>query len=341
MRWASPYALLLLLLVPFLVYRQYRQRYTVAVLYSSVTDLATLTPSLMTRLRWLLPALRTLALILCVLALARPQRGLEATKVYSEGIAILMVVDISGSMAALDLSLDGRQGSRLDAVKQTFRTFVQGGGNQQLTGRDGDIIGMVTFARYPDSVCPLTLDHDTLLALLDQVEIVSTPDEDGTAIGEGIALGVERLKDSTAKSRVLILLTDGVNNAGDTDPKQAAEIARALGIKMYTIGAGSRGVAMVPVRTPGGQTVLQRMPVDIDEKMLTEIATFTGGQYFRATDGAALDAIYAEIDRLEKSTNVVEHYQQYAELFPWLLLPALGCVLAEALLVNTRFRTIP
>jgi len=341
MRLASPYALSLLLFVPLLLALRQRQQHTVAVRYSSIADLTALSPSLATRLRWLLPLLRTLALVLCILALARPQRGIEAIKVSSEGIAILMVVDISGSMAALDLQVDGRQSSRLDAVKQTFRTFVQGGSHKNLTGREGDLIGMVTFARYPDSVCPLTLDHNTLLSLLEQIEIVTSPDEDGTAIGEALALGVERLKDSTAKSRVLLLLTDGVNNAGDTEPRQAAQIAKALGIKVYTIGAGTRGVAMVPVRSPSGQTVLQRMRVDIDEPMLTDIATLTGGQYFRATDGAALQAIYPEIDRLEKTTNVTEHYQQYAELFPLLLLPGLGCLVLELVLVNTRFRKIP
>jgi Ca-activated chloride channel family protein len=339
MRLASPYALFLLLFVPVLVYLRQRQQYTVAVRYSSIADLAALSPSLATRLRWVLPCLRTLALVLGILALARPQRGIEAIKIASEGIAILMAVDISGSMAALDLQVDGRQSSRLDAVKQTFRTFVEGGKN--LAGRDGDLIGMVTFARYPDSICPLTLDHDTLISLLAQVEIVTVPEEDGTAIGEGITLGVERLKDSTAKSRVMIVLTDGVNNAGETAPLQAAQVAKALGIKIYTIGAGTRGVAMIPVRAPNGQMVLQRMPVDLDEHMLTEIATLTGGQYFRATDGAALQAIYAEIDRLEKTTNVTEHYQQYAELFPLLLLPGLACLVLEMVLVNTRFRKIP
>jgi Ca-activated chloride channel homolog len=339
MRLASPYALILLLLVPLLLALRRRQQYTAAIRYSSIADLIALAPSLATRLRWLLPCLRTLALVLCIVALARPQRGIEAIKIFSEGIAILMAVDISGSMAALDLQVDGRQSSRLDAVKQTFQTFVQGGKN--LTGRDGDLIGMVTFARYPESVCPLTLDHNTLLSLLDQVEIVTLPEEDGTAIGEAIALGVERLKDSTATSRVMILLTDGVNNAGDTEPLQAARIAKALGIKIYTIGTGTRGVAMVPVRDPSGQTVLQRMRVDLDEPMLTEIATLTGGQYFRATDGAALQAIYAEIDRLEKTTNVTEHYQQYAELFPLLLLPGLGCLVLEVVLSTTRFRKIP
>jgi Ca-activated chloride channel homolog len=339
MRLASPYALLLLLFVPVLLYLRQLQRQSVAVRYSSIADLVALSPSLAARLRWVLPCLRTLALVLCILALARPQRGIEAIKIASEGIAILMVVDISGSMAALDLQVDGHQSSRLDAVKQTFRSFV--GGGKSLSGRDGDLIGMVTLARYPESLCPLTLDHDTLLSLLDQVDIVSVPEEDGTAIGEAIALGIERLKDSTAKSRIMIVLTDGVNNAGETEPLQAAQIARTLGIKIYTIGAGTRGVAMIPVRSPNGQMVLQRMPVDIDERMLTEVATLTGGQYFRATDGATLQAIYAEIDRLEKTTNVTEHYQQYAELFPLFVMPALGCLVLEMVLVNTRFRKIP
>jgi Ca-activated chloride channel family protein len=339
MRLASPYALALLLLVPVLLYLRQRQSSNVAVRYASLADLTALPVSLAARMRWVLPALRTLALVLCILALARPQRGLEAVQISSEGIAILMVVDISGSMAALDLHIDGRQSSRLDAVKQTFRQFVEGG--QHLAGRVGDLIGMVAFARYPDSICPLTLDHETLVALLDQVAIVSLPEEDGTAIGEAIALGVERLKDSTAKSRVMIVLTDGVNNAGETSPTQAAEIAKALGIKIYTIGAGSRGMAMIPVRTAGGQTVMRQMAVEIDERLLTEVATLTGGQYFRATDGATLQAIYAEIDRLEKTTNVTERYQQYAELFPLLLLPGLGCLVLELLLANTRFRTVP
>jgi Ca-activated chloride channel family protein len=339
MRLASPYALLFLLCVPVLLYLRQRQRYSVAVHYSSIADLVALSPSLATRLRWVLPCLRTLALLLCILALARPQRGIEAIKIFSEGIAILMTVDISGSMAALDLQVDGRQSSRLDAVKQTFRSFVGGGKN--LSGRDGDLICMVTFARYPESLCPLTLDHDTLLSLLEQVDIVSVPEEDGTAIGEAMALGIERLKDSTAQSRIMIVLTDGVNNAGETEPLQAAQIAKAFGIKIYTIGAGTRGVAMIPVRSPNGQMVMQRTPVDIDEHMLTEVATLTGGQYFRATDGATLRAIYGEIDRLEKTTNVTEHYQQYAELFPWFLMPALGCLGLEIVLVNTRFRKIP
>jgi Ca-activated chloride channel family protein len=331
--------LMLLLVLPVLLLALRRQQRPAAITYSATHDLAALPPSCITRLRQALPFLRLLILTLGILALARPQQGLRATKVSSEGIAILMVVDISGSMRALDLQLDGEQRSRLEVVKHTFRQFVQG--DQGLTGRDADLIGMVTFARYPDSISPLTLDHTTLLALLEPIEIVSLQEEDGTAIGEAIALGVERLRHATAQSQVMILLTDGSNNAGETEPQQAAEIAKALGIKIYTIGAGTRGVAPVPVQTRSGRTVLRHMRVAIDEQTLRLIAKTTGGRYFRATDTAALHNIYAEIDRLEKTTHVAEQYQEYAERFGWFLLPALALLLLEIVLVTTRLRTIP
>lgn len=339
MRLAHPYVLLLLPLVLAWLLISYRRQRPSVVAYSSLAAFDDIAPSFMTRVQRALPLLRAMSLGLCVIALARPQQGLQSTRVYSEGIAILMVVDTSGSMAALDLQLDGQATDRLTVVKHTFRQFVQGGKRHQ--GRPGDAIGMVAFARYADSISPLTLDHDTLLSLLDQVEIVTLREEDGTAVGEAIALGVARLRESTATSRVMILLTDGANNAGETDPMQAAQIAKALGIKIYTIGAGKQGVAPVPVRTRDGRTVLRRMQVYIDERTLRDIAELTGGQYFRATDGATLESIYAEIDKLEKTTNVVEQFQQYAERFHLFLLPALGVLLLEIVLRNTRFRTIP
>jgi Ca-activated chloride channel family protein len=338
-RLAYPYALLGLLLLPLCLAFQRRQQPS-AISFPAIQELAALPPSMMTRLRRLLPWMRAIVLILVVVALARPQQGLQVTKLYSEGIAIAVVVDISGSMRALDLTLNGQQQNRLEVVKHTFRHFVRGG-NAELSGRGGDMIGMVTFARYADSISPLTLDHDTLLALLDQVQIVSLTEEDGTAIGEAIALGIERLRDAKSTSKVMILLTDGANNAGETEPVEAAKIAQAMGIKIYTIGTGTRGVAPVPVRTADGHTVLQRMRVFIDERTLTDIAKTTGGRYFRATDTSALQEIYGEINRLEKSANVLEHYQQYAERFAWFLLPALGLLLIELLLINTRLRTIP
>lgn len=338
MQLANPYALVLLLLIPLLWWRQHRQR-PVAIAYPAVQTWAQVPRSAMSWLRCAMPYLRLVVFALSILALARPQQGLQAAKVYSEGIAIVMVVDISGSMRALDLHLQGEPRNRLDVVKHTFRNFINGA--DRLGGRDGDLIGMVTFARYADSVSPLTLDHDTLLSLLDEVAIVSLQDEDGTAIGEAIAMGVDRLRDATAQSRVMILLTDGANNAGETEPQQAARIAKALGIKIYTISTGTRGIAPVPVRTRDGRIDMRQMRVFIDEATLKEIASLTDGRYFRATDSSTLAGIYHEIDRLEKSANVAEQYQQYAERFAWFLLPALALLVIEIILVNTRLRTIP
>ncbi len=339
-RLVHPYALLLLAFVPLLlILRQRWQRPTV-IGYPAIQDLKALPPTTATVLYRLLPVLRTLVLVLCITALARPQWGLEAIRLRREGIAIDMVIDISRSMAAQDLQLNGQRRNRLDVVKAAFRGFVQGG-QPQTDGREGDMIGMVTFARYADSISPLTLEHDLLLALLDRVEIVNTPEDNGTSIGEAIALGVERLRASRAKSRVMILLTDGSNNAGITEPMEAARIAHAFGIKIYTIGTGSHGVAQIALRTSDGRTIRQQMRVSIDESTLSAIAALTGGKYFRATDQQALQAIYAEIDRLEKSTTVAEHYQQYIDCFPYVLWLALGFLLIEVVLVNTRLRTIP
>ena len=319
MTLGSPLALLGLLLVPLVLFLSRRRQRPAAIDYSALHDLTGLPRSVTTRLREALPLLRALALVFCVAALARPQQGLEATRIYGDGIAIVMVVDISSSMGAPDAVFNGEVGSRLALVKRTFRDFVRGGAG--LRGREGDLIGMVTFARYADSVCPLTLDYDTLLSLLDQMDIVPQAEEDGTAIGEAIALGVERLQGSEASSRVMILLTDGTNNAGDTPPLQAAQIAKALGVRIHAIGTGNQYA--------------------IDELALLEIAARTGGQYFHATDDEALHRIYAAIDRMETTATVSEHYRQYAERFAWFLLPALGLLVLEMALVNTRLLSIP
>jgi len=338
-RLANPYALLLLLALPPLVFLSRRWQRPAVIVYSTTEELAALPPSYSIRLRRALPVLRVFVLLLCIVALARPQWGFEATKIHNQGIAIDMVVDVSRSMEALERQPDGRQSNRLELVKQAFRAFVQG--SNGLPGRHGDLIGMVTFARYADGVCPLTLDHDLLLALLDQVEIITIPEENGTAIGEAIALGAERLRHSTAASRVMILLTDGSNNAGDTEPLQAAQIAKALGIKIYAIGAVTGDDTALPGQPGGRRPRLQAVPALIDEQTLLEIARITGGRYFRATDSAGLQETYAEIDRLEKTTTLAEHYQYYVERFPLPVLLGLVLLLLEALLVNTRLRTIP
>lgn len=338
MRFASPFALSLLALLPILWLLSQR-RQPMALPFPSTFMLGAFRPTLATRMRHTLPWLRSLALVLVVVALARPQWGVEATRIYREGIAIAMVVDTSSSMGALDLQIGARQANRLDVVKETFRGFVKGNGGK-LPGREGDLISLVTFARYATALSPLTLDHDALISALEQVKITALPEEDGTAIGEGMVAGIEVLRRAAGASKVMIVLTDGANNAGDTDPLRAAQIAKALGLRVYTIGAGTQGSALLPVRE-GAEIVLRQVPVYIDEDTLTQIANQTGGQYFRATDGQALEAIYAQIDHLEKARNVAEHYQQYIEGYAPLLLVALALLMLEMVLVSTRLRTLP
>ena len=339
MRFADSYALILLAILPLLWWWSERRKAD-AVPYPSATPLEGLPVSLRQRMRFLLPMLRMLTLAFAIMALARPQWGVEVTKIDREGIAIAMVVDVSTSMSALDLELEGEKTNRLDVVKATLEGFVAGDGNG-LAGRDGDAIGVITFARYADAISPPTLDHQALLSLLDDVDIIEIPDEDGTAIGDALMLGIDRLREIGDASRVLILLTDGSHNAGEAEPVEAAEIARALGIKVYTIGAGTRGLALMPVPRRDGGVDYMPTQVHIDEFILKQIADFTGGLYFRATDGEALQNIYAEIDRLEKGTNVINYYQRYQEAFHVFLLLALASLLLEVLLAATWLRTLP
>ena len=341
--------LLLLLLVPLLFYSWRRFGRQATVDYPAVGELAALPPTFMMRVRVALPYLRMLALIFCIVALARPQWGQQVTRIYRDGIGIVIVVDISSSMAALDLQIGDEPANRLDVVKETFRAFVMGeeagavvNDDDTPHGREGDMIGMVTFARFSDNLSPLTLDHDALLGALEEVTIVQLPEEDGTAIGDAVIMGAEVLQRAGGKSKVLLLLTDGSNNAGNTDPIQAAVAASALGVKVYTIGTGTRGTAMTPIRdSDGAEPRLAPVQVFIDEHTLTQMATTTGGQYFRATDGKALQEIYAEIDRLEKSTNIAEQYQRYIEGYPLFLFAALALLVFEGVLVNTRLRALP
>jgi len=340
MTLASPWLLLLLPALPVIVYLGYlRLRTRAAVLYSSVEAFHALKPSLVYRLRRLPDGLRVLALALIIVGLARPQKGQESVVISTEGIAIQMVVDVSGSMMAEDMQFGGQRMNRLEALKRVFRDFIAGG--EGLNGRPNDVIGMVSFARYPDARCPLTLDHGVLIQLIDDTKIVTERTEDGTAIGEAMALGIDRMKDAKVKSKVMILLTDGQNNCGNAQPVEAARIAKAFGIKVYTIGAGTRGFAPFPVMLPSGETVLQRVEVNIDEATLKEIAEITGGKYFRATDGNSLARIYGEIDKLEKTKTESVKYLDYTELFPFFLFPCLGLLVIEHTLRSTRFRKIP
>ena len=340
MRFADPNMLILLVLVPMLLFLQIWLRDAASISFPGVRDIVKIKKTWVVRLQPLPPTFRTIALMACIVALARPQWGVETTNIQSEGIAIAMVVDISTSMGAVDLELDDEKINRLEVVKGAFRKFVEGD-DKEVEGREGDLIGMFTFARYADGLSPLTLDHTALLKVLDGVEIVGLPEEDGTAIGDALVLAAEELRNAVATSRVMILLTDGSNNAGDTSPVDAARVAEAFGVKVYTIGAGSQGKAMMPQVSRDGTVTYHTTQVYIDEYVLTQVAELTGGSYFRATDREGLHGIYAEIDRLETSTNIGEQYQRYIEGFPLILAFALMILLCEVTLTATRFRRIP
>jgi Ca-activated chloride channel family protein len=335
----DPTALLLIVLVPLVVYAG-RKRARIAIGYPSTGGLAQLPASFRTRLAHALPWLRALTLAVCAVALADPRWGLESTKSTREGIAIVVVVDISSSMQALDLQGGDEPANRLEVVKETLRGFVEGEG-ELLGGREGDAIGMVTFARFGDTVSPLTLDHEALLAALAEVDVVALAEEDGTAIGDAMVLGTDLLKRADAESRVMIVLTDGANNAGEIEPMDAAWVAKTFGITVHTIGASSRGTEPIEAGTSDDGTRLLSAPGFIDEHLLEQVAELTGGRFFRATDGTALASIYAEIDRLEKSTNVAEQYQRQVQVFPIVLIVALALLSLEAVLGNTILRTTP
>jgi Ca-activated chloride channel family protein len=291
------------------------------------------------RIRMLpVPALMlALAAVVLAIALAGPRTGDASTTVHREGIAMVLVVDRSGSMNARDFVEDDQSVDRLAAVKQVLRRFL---GLDGGPGRPDDLIGLVTFARYADSVAPLTLDHTNLAAILDEVQIVTEQNEDGTAVGEGLALAVERLRRHPAKSRVAILLTDGVSNTGDITPGQAAELAAAHDIKVYTIGAGRTGQAPFPMQWRG-QTVLRQAFVELDERSLQQIAEQTGGRYFHAENADALAEVYREIDQLERSEIVELRYMQYDEHYASFAGAGAALIALAALLAQSLLRRLP
>lgn len=331
MTFNNPLILLLSLLIPLYLWYKLRRPKEGVILYSSIEQVKKIKPSSTIKLRQLPIYLRSFALFLVIVSLARPQKGIEHTKMPTEGIDIVLALDISTSMLAEDFTLNGKRANRLAAVKPIVREFIE--------DRSNDRIGMVVFAGRPYTQCPLTLDYGILLQFLDKVEIGMV--EDGTAIGSALATCINRLKDIPGKSRVVILLTDGRNNMGKIDPLTAAETAKAMGVKVYTIGAGTKGMAPYPVTDFFGNKVYQRIPADIDEDTLKQIAQITGGMYFRATDTESLKEIYKEIDQMEKTKVEVKIYMEYKELFTYFLLPGLGLLLLEIIISNTWLRRLP
>jgi len=331
MSFQNPLFLLLIPLVLAGAYYLHGRKIKASLVFPSDRLLKQVGPSPKALLSKNIYLLRIMALCLIAAALARPQSPLEESKIETEGIDIVLALDVSTSMLAEDFTLKGKRVNRLDAVKDVVQSFIQ--------GRENDRIGLIGFAARAYTVSPLTLDYSWLLQNLERVKIGMI--EDGTAIGLGLASGLNRLKDTKAKSKVVILLTDGRNNAGDISPSLAAETAKALGIKVYTIGAGTKGLAPYPARDFFGNKVYQSVKVDIDEDTLIDIAAETGAKYFRATDTESLREIYSEIDKMEKTPVEEKGYLEYKELFTGFLGIALALILLEAGLSNTVLRRIP
>jgi Ca-activated chloride channel family protein len=359
----SPLALLLLLILPLVAYTSLRKRRTAAVKFPSLIDMRNCPVSWRLRVRPLLIVVRLLCLALLILALARPRKGTVLSEISTEGVAIEAVVDRSGSMFA-EMDYFGEKLDRLEVVKRVVADFIEGD-DKDLPGRPGDLIGLVVFAAYADTLCPLVLSHNVLTEFLKQTEIVSDRTEDGTAIGDAIALAAARLKKAEEeldrrnaqlggrggdaenpdrpsfeiKSKAIILLTDGRNNRGQYDPLEAAELAAGWSVKIYTIGIGS-GQAFMTVQTPLGN---YRMPTgqDLDEGLLRTIAEKTGGFYARADDAEALRDVVKRIDELEETQVTSVQYMQYAEQFGLWTIPALVLLGLEMLAGCTVFRKIP
>ena len=343
MQFASPWALILLISVPPALIVALRKRRRPGMRFSSTKGIHSLTPTLKQRLSSLPVLLRVAAFVLLTIALARPQVGIEFVRDITKGIAMELVVDRSGSMGA-EMNYDGERLNRLDVVKRVIDEFVVGG-KKGLEGRPNDLIGLIAFARYADTICPITLSHGALDGFLDTVKLVQRQEEDGTSIGDAIALAAARLEQVEGtdgyelKSKAIILLTDGQNNAGKRTPLEAAELARTWGIKVYTIGIGGED----SYSTVSSIFGTYRMPFGpgVDEASLSRIAEETGGIFRMADDADALRNVYREIDELEKSEIETIRFQEYREAFVPFAVAALVLLAIAVFLSATIFRRAP
>jgi Ca-activated chloride channel homolog len=325
--------LFLLLLLPVFAWLRGRQGARPAFVYSSVSSLKNVSKASRSRAGALLHALRWFALACLILALARPQITRTENTVRASGVDIVVALDLSGSMESEDFEIKGRRVNRLVVAKDTIATFIE--------KRPSDRIGLVAFAGRAYIAAPLTLDHGFLQNNLQRLNLHTI--EDGTAIGSGLSAAVNRLRDVRSKSKIVILMTDGQNNAGKIPPLTAAEAAKALDVKVYTIGVGIRGMAPTPVgRNPfTGKLVFEPRPVDIDEDTLTAVAEKTGGKYYRADSTDTLRKIYDEIDRFEKTEAVMKKFVQREEKFLWFAVPGVFLLILEVILASTVWRRLP
>jgi Ca-activated chloride channel homolog len=329
--FAHPWVLLFLLLLPVLAVLKGRVGGTAGVTFSTTSALSSLGRRRRSRAGALLALLTHLALASLIIALARPQLGRTLTRVEASGVDIMLALDVSRSMLAEDYSIGSQRANRIEAVKKVTEEFIR--------QRPNDRIGIVAFAGRPYLVSPLTLDHDWLIKNLDRLQVGLV--EDGTAIGSAIAAAANRLKDKEAKSKLVVLLTDGDNNAGRVTPLTATEAAKALGIRIYTIGAGTNGEVPFPFTDPFGRTVYRNVLMQYNDELLRQIASVTKGKYFRAADMHTLKDVFNEIDQMEKTKVSVEKTVDYRDLFPMFLLAGLVLLGSEVLLSQTVWKRLP
>jgi Ca-activated chloride channel family protein len=332
------YLSLIVFLIPLIIATLFRGRrhwdtcsLSSVVHYSDLTSLQSIKVTWKTQCAKCLPLLTIIALLLGIIALARPQMGIKQSLVRRQGIDIIITIDVSPSMLSEDFKIKGKTTNRLEVVKAVARDFI--------AKRPDDRIGIVIFAGRSYILSPLTWDHDWCLSRLSEIQTGMV--EEGTAIGSALATSVNRLHESKTKSKVVILLTDGVNNAGQVTPEAAAKAAKAYSIVVYTIGAGSKGPVSCPVIDQTGHRSYQTVQNDLDENLLTQIAEKTDGHYFPATDTEALTAIFERINKMERTTLNAPQYQEYQDLYPYLLLLALILLFIETLLANTVLRRLP
>lgn len=333
MTFAYPYLLLLLLLLPIAAWLKGRRGQPAAFVYSSTQLLRGVQEISKSNAGGFLAALRWLALVLFIIALSQPRlTKFDTSKATASGVDIVVAFDLSGSMAAEDFEIKGERVNRVKMAKSVLEKFV--------AKRPSDRIGLVAFGTQAYIASPITLDHDFLLKNLERMDL-NTINGNQTAIGSGLSTSVNRLRELKSKSKIVILMTDGVNNAGKIAPLTAAEAAQALGVKVYTIGVGTQGQAPMPTTDFFGRRVYQMVPVDIDEETLTKISDMTGGKYYRADNADKFEAIYAEIDKLEKTEADVKKFAHHTELFAWLISVGIILLTAEIALGQTVLRRLP
>jgi Ca-activated chloride channel family protein len=335
MTLGHPYLLLLWLLLPVAAWLKGKRGEPPSFVYSSVQLVRSISNYSRSRAGQLLAALRWLALALFIFALSQPRLTSSETKVSASGVDIVVALDMSGSMVSEDFEVKGKRVNRFNMARDVLKKFIE--------KRPNDRIGLVVFASQAYIATPMTLDHDFLLENLERLKIGDI-DENRTAIGSALSTAVNRLRELTnSKSKIVILMTDGQNNSGKIAPATAAEAAQTLGVKVYTIGVGMRGEAPMPAgRNPfTGEMQYQMIPVDIDEDTLQQIANKTGGKYYRADNSEKFQAIYAEIDKLEKTEVEVKKYQHHRQLFPVLIALGLSVLLVQILLEHTKLRRLP